>query len=169
MDNLNWQFNGLPLHVLFIHFVVIVVPLAALCLLLGAAWPAARRRLGLVTPIIALAALISVPFTVQAGEWLQDRVAETALSELHTEMGEDLLPWSLVVFFIAVVQWAAYRFVLNENARFSSSIQSKGARLAVVLVIDLVIVVSAIGSTITVFLIGESGVRAVWAAKALLG
>ncbi|WP_255452867.1 hypothetical protein [Cryobacterium sp. Sr8] len=35
------EINGLPAHVLLIHFVVIVVPLAALCALLAVAWPAA--------------------------------------------------------------------------------------------------------------------------------
>ena len=74
------EINGLPAHVLLIHFVVIVVPLAALCALLAVAWPAARRRLGIVTPLIALAALVSVPLTTEAGEWLEERVAETPFS-----------------------------------------------------------------------------------------
>ncbi len=58
---MTWEFNGLPIHILLIHFVVIVVPLAGLCTVLAAAWPAARRRLGIVTALIALAALIAVP------------------------------------------------------------------------------------------------------------
>ena len=64
---IDYQFNGLPVHVLLVHLVVIIVPLAALCLLLSAFWPAARRRLGFVTPLVALVALIAVPFTTAAG------------------------------------------------------------------------------------------------------
>ncbi|MET4781446.1 hypothetical protein [Glaciihabitans sp. UYNi722] len=37
---MDYEFNGLPLHVLLVHFVVIVVPLAALRTALVAAWPA---------------------------------------------------------------------------------------------------------------------------------
>jgi hypothetical protein len=87
----DYIFNGLPLHVLLVHFVVIVVPLAALCTVL-AAWPAARRRLGIVTPIIALAALIAVPITTDAGQWLEARVGHSELIAAHKALGETLLP-----------------------------------------------------------------------------
>lgn len=52
------QFNGLPAHILLIHLVVLGIPVAALLTVLSAVWPAARRRLGVATPIIALLALI---------------------------------------------------------------------------------------------------------------
>ena len=66
-----------PLHVLIVHAVVVFIPLAALLTVLSAVWPAARRRLGIVTPIVALLALILVPFAANAGEWLQARVCRT--------------------------------------------------------------------------------------------
>ena len=40
---MNWELNGLPLHPLIVHFVVVAFPGAALLLLLSAFWPAARR------------------------------------------------------------------------------------------------------------------------------
>ena len=89
--DMTWEFNGLPIHILLIHFVVIVVPLAGLCTVLAAAWPAARRRLGIVTPLIALAALIAVPITTEAGEVLEEQVAENAFSELHAQLGLSLI------------------------------------------------------------------------------
>ena len=52
------EFNGLPLHILIVHAVVVGIPLAALLTVLSAVWPAARRRLGIVTPIVALFALV---------------------------------------------------------------------------------------------------------------
>jgi len=58
------EINGLPAHVLLVHAVVIVIPLAALLTVLSALWPAARRRLGIVTPIVALIALILVPVSI---------------------------------------------------------------------------------------------------------
>ncbi len=62
------EFNGLPVHILLIHLVVAGIPLAALLTVLSAVWPAARRRLGVITPIVALLALISIPITTAAGE-----------------------------------------------------------------------------------------------------
>nr|WSY53840.1 hypothetical protein OG999_29485 [Streptomyces sp. NBC_00886] len=38
--------NRLPAHVLFVHFVIVLVPLSALALVVCAASPAGARRLG---------------------------------------------------------------------------------------------------------------------------
>ena len=161
--NIDWEFNGLPLHVLIVHAVVIVVPLAALCALLTAFWPAARRRLGIVTPLVALAALVLVPLAVQAGEWLQSRLVNvTPLLGAHTSLGKTLLPWVIGLFLVAVLQWVWYRYIAAEGARFSSAVPSRSARLAVRIVLNVIAVVSAIGAVVTVALIGESGSRAVW-------
>jgi hypothetical protein len=161
--NFDWEFNGLPLHVLIVHAVVIVVPLAALCAVLTAFWPAVRRRLGIVTPLIALAALVLVPLAVQAGEWLQSRlVTITPLLGAHTSLGGTLLPWVIVLFLVAALQWVWYRYSNGDGARSTSVLRSRTGRLIVTVIIDLVVVVSAVGAVVTVALIGESGSRAVW-------
>jgi len=159
---MDYEFNGLPLHVLLVHFVVIVVPVAALCTVLAAAWPAARRRLGVVTPVIALAALISVPITTEAGEWLQERVGHTELVAAHAAIGTTLLPWAIATFLVAVLQWFWFRFVSAPNARFGSRIPGKTARLVVTIALAAAVAVLAVGSVVTVVQIGESGVRAIW-------
>ena len=161
--NFDWEFNGLPLHVLIVHAVVIVVPLAALCAVLTAFWPAVRRRLGIVTPLIALAALVLVPLAVQAGEWLQSRLVNvTPLLGAHTSLGRTLLPWVIVLFLVAVLQWGWYRYIAGDGARFAAVLRSPTGRLIATVILDLVVLASAIGSVVTVALIGESGSRAVW-------
>ncbi|MBG6212798.1 MAG: hypothetical protein LH475_12070 [Cryobacterium sp.] len=161
--NFDWQLNGLPLHVLIVHAVVIVVPLAALCVVLTAFWPAVRRRLGIVTPLVALAALVLVPLAVQAGEWLQSRLVNvTPLLGAHTSLGQTLLPWVIALFLVAALQWVWYRYIAAARARFASALPNRTGRLAVTIVLNLVVLVSAIGSVVTVVLIGESGSRAVW-------
>ena len=47
------QVGGLPLHPLIVHAVVVLLPLTVLAVLLGTFWPAARRRLGIVTALVA--------------------------------------------------------------------------------------------------------------------
>lgn len=161
---MDWLFNGLPLHVLLTHFVVIIVPLTALCLVLAAAWPAARRRLGIVTPILALSALISVPITTEAGEALEEQVKETALSEVHTHLGKDLLPWVIALFVVALAQWAWYRFFVGEG-RFAHTMTSRPVRIGITVLLVLAVAAVVIGSVVTVVIIGESGVRAAWESR----
>ena len=159
---MDYELNGLPLHVLLVHFVVVVVPVAALCTVLAAAWPAARRRLGIVTPIIALGALISVPITTQAGEWLQARVGHTELVAAHAALGTTLLPWAVATFLVAAIQWFWFRFVTAPDAKFASRVSGRSARIVITLVLAAAVAVLAVGSVLTVVQIGESGVRAIW-------
>lgn len=159
---MDYEFAGLPLHILTVHLVVIAVPLAALCLVLAAAWPAARRRLGVVTPIIALAALIAVPITTKAGEWLEERVGHTALIAAHAEIGKTLLPWAAATFVVAGLQWAWFRYFAAPTSRYFERVRGNGMRLAVTIVLAAAVAVSAVGSVASVVLIGESGARAVW-------
>lgn len=150
---IDYQFNGLPLHVLLVHLVVVIVPLAALCLLLSVFWPAARRRLGVVTPLVALIALVAVPVTTAAGEWLQARVAPTPLIEQHTTLAPLLLPWVIAVFVVASVHWL-WGVLAPSGPRW--------LRIAAAVVIGTAAAITAVGSVVTVVLVGESGTAAVW-------
>jgi uncharacterized membrane protein YidH (DUF202 family) len=161
---MDWLFNGLPIHVLITHFVVVIVPLAALCLVLAAAWPTARRRLGIVTPILALSALVSVPIATQAGEALEEQVQETALSEVHTHLGRDLLPWVIALFAVALAHWAWYHFFTGRG-RFAHVVGSRPARVVITVLLILAVAAVVIGSVITVIVIGESGARAAWESR----
>ena len=52
------EINWLPAHILLVHLVVVAVPAAALLTCLSVLWPSARLRLGSVTPLVALGAVI---------------------------------------------------------------------------------------------------------------
>ena len=155
------SFNGLPLHILLVHIVVIAVPVAALCAVLTAAWPAARRRLGIVTPLIAFVSLVCIPITTEAGEALQEQIKETPLSQIHVNMGKQLLPWVVGLFLVTALQWIWYRYVAGSADR-TPRVSSRGTRIAVTIVLALLVALTAVGSTVTAFQIGESGARAVW-------
>ena len=160
---MDYQVAGLPLHILVVHFVAIVVPLAALCLVLSTAWPAARRRLGIVTPIIAFAALVSVPVaTTQAGEWLAARVHQTALIDAHVAIGKSLLPWAFATFALAALQWAWFRYFAAPTSRYFVRVRSRAIRIGITSALAILVAVAAAGSVISVVVIGESGSRAVW-------
>lgn len=107
--------NGLPAHALLVHVVVMLVPLAALLVILAAAWPAAQRRFGLITPLVAAAALVAVPVTTNAGEWLKQHVTPGPLISAHAELGDELLPWVIGLFVVAVAVWVVH-YRTNRSA-----------------------------------------------------
>jgi hypothetical protein len=151
------EIAGLPLHPLIVHAVVVLTPLTVLALLLGTFWPAARKRLGIVTPLAALLLVVLVPITAAAGESLADLVGETPAIEHHEDLGEMLLPWVVALFVVAAGQWAWYRWGRDRVGKRSAT-----AVRAVTVVIGALAVVVGIGTVVLVVLIGDAGARAVW-------
>lgn len=141
--------NGMPAHPLLVHAVVVLLPLAALAVVLHAVWPAARRRLGVVTPLLALVALALVPVTVAAGEDLADSLGGTnPLIERHEELAEQVLPWAVALAVVAVAQWLLGRTPVSLAVRIPAGVVS-----VAVAVIATVVLVRA----------GDAGSQAVWA------
>ncbi|THG35035.1 hypothetical protein E6C70_02870 [Glaciibacter flavus] len=155
----GYSINGLPLHILIVHVVVIVVPIAALVVLVAAVWPRARRWLGLVTPILGILAALVVPLATQAGAWLEDRLRSAPLIEKHAALGDTLWPWTLALAILSVVVYVWYR-VVDKRPTDAPPSRSVRRLVAIVLAVAAVVVVPT-GITLTV-LIGESGSRAVW-------
>ncbi|WP_022887905.1 hypothetical protein [Agromyces italicus] len=158
---MEYSFEGLPLHVLLVHAVIVLTPLVGLLLVVLAAWPAARRVLWL--PALVGAVLL-VPLglvTVEAGKWLEARVPEAPLIQQHTGMGEDLTPWLIGVLVVAALI-AAWALVERADARRTNSGLSRGLRIGVAAVLVIASLVVAVGSTATLVRIGEAGSRAVW-------
>ena len=147
------EINGLPLHVLIVHFVVVGVPLAALLTVLSALWPAARRRLGIITPIVALLVLIAVPVATNAGEWLQARLRPTPLIEAHVDLGRSMIWFAAGLFVAAVLAWGVPILMARRAG---------GAPPWVGVVVAVVAIALAAASVVQVYRVGEAGSKAVW-------
>ncbi|MFF7235093.1 DUF2231 domain-containing protein [Streptomyces collinus] len=162
--------NGLPAHVLLVHLVVVLIPLTALALVAAAIWPRAARRLGVLLPALALVALVSVPLTTQAGEWLERHVESDALVRRHTELGDGLLPWALGLFVLAAVVWwtarGTKRAVPGEDQESTASTGTARAGLMTALPVRIVVAVLSLavaaGAVVDVYRIGDSGAKAAW-------
>jgi hypothetical protein len=151
------QFDGLPAHILLVHVVVIVIPLAAFLTIVSAVWPSARRRLGVITPLTALVGLVFVPITTSAGEWLERRVQETALVRKHVQLGDSLLPWAIGLFVLSTALW------LLDFSRVRGWHIPAAARASWVRVtLSVVVVVVAVIAVVQVYRIGDSGAKAAW-------
>ncbi len=159
---MSWTFNGLPLHPLFVHAVVMLVPLAAVAAITGAVWPAARRKLGTITPLLTLAAAASAAFTMQAGEWLEGHVTETSLVEAHTDGAEAVPGW--IIFMVASVgtQWGWYWWTTRREAAGQGLALSTSRRRVLEWLLSALVIVSSLGATIIIALVGDAGARAVW-------
>ncbi|MDX6197390.1 MAG: hypothetical protein QOJ79_541 [Actinomycetota bacterium] len=144
------EINGLPAHVLLVHVVVVLVPVAAL--VLGAqAWSRpVRRWAGVGGPLLCLGALVMVPVTTHAGKWFRDHmnpdVAASAAVRRHAQLGNGLLPWVIAMFVLSIAVWWLGR---------------KTQRTAQIAVAVLATVVAA-GSIYQTVRIGDSGAQAVW-------
>ncbi|WP_418606701.1 DUF2231 domain-containing protein [Georgenia sp. SUBG003] len=85
--------DGLPLHPLVVHAVVVLLPAAALGTIAIAVVPAWRRRYGLLVGLVTLAATAMVPVATRSGEALVRRVGPPAGD--HQALGGQLLWFAL--------------------------------------------------------------------------
>ena len=145
---------GLPTHAIVVHATVVLLPLAALVVLLHAFWPAARRRLGVVTPLLAGVALVLVPLSTESGESLEHAVGESALVERHAELADGMLPWALGLFVVAAALWLLDR----RRARPSGAAEPRWLPI----VVSVLAVVAVVGTVQQVVRVGHAGATATW-------
>ncbi|KAA1399907.1 DUF2231 domain-containing protein [Aeromicrobium ginsengisoli] len=146
------DFHGLPLHPLIVHATVVIVPLAALTVLLAALWPRFRAWAGPLPTGLSLVGLALVPLSTSTGETLERHVAHSALLERHTHLADGLLPWMIGLAVVASISFAVQRLGRAKSVHRSIPI--------VLAVLTLIVVV---GATVQVVRIGESGAKAAWA------
>lgn len=145
--------DGLPAHVLLVHIVVVLAPVAGVLLVLCGLWPAARRRgvwlaVGLSGVVAAL-----TPFTIDAGEWLQNRLGSPPDVAEHARLGD-----SMGVVAVALVVGA----VLVAGIHLWERVHAP-AGLVVRILLAAVTVAIGVGTVVQVYRVGESGARAAWA------
>jgi hypothetical protein len=145
-------FNGLPAHVLLVHFIVVLAPLTALLAVVCTFWPAARQRL--VWLVLALAVLTAVltPLTTEAGEWLEHRQGRSPLLQAHAELGD-----TMVYFSIALIAAAALIAFVHQREARRKSVNPVARWLIAALV-----VAASVATTTQVYRIGDSGAKATW-------
>ncbi|GAA0571745.1 hypothetical protein GCM10010172_65300 [Paractinoplanes ferrugineus] len=169
--------NGLPAHILLVHAIVVLLPLAALLLVLTAVWPAARRRFAGPNAILSVLVVALVPVTTDAGEWLEHRVDETALLRAHTELGDTAIWAAVPVALLALVIWWRHREAGAGAGAGAGAAETGGSSITtatrrrtylaplsttltrIVMVLAVVIAGFAVLQT---YRIGDSGSKAAW-------
>lgn len=137
--------NGLPLHPLVVHAVVVLLPLAILGTLAIVARPAWRQRYGPLVLGVALVATALVPVATSSGEALEEHVGDPGP---HAQLGDQLIWFALpLLLMVAGYVWADRR---RPNARNAVRVLAAGA------------VVAALAAGVQVYRVGDSGARAAW-------
>ncbi|MGL4174293.1 MAG: DUF2231 domain-containing protein [Actinomycetota bacterium] len=137
--------NGLPVHILVVHAVVVLLPLAALGAIAIAVKPSWRHRYGFLVLALTVIATAAVPVAASSGKRLVDRIGDPGD---HAVWGDQLiwfvLPWGVLVAAVVLVprRW--------NMKRLGSALLSAATVLAALVAIAAVIRV------------GDSGATAVW-------
>jgi hypothetical protein len=168
---------GLPVHPLVVHATTVIVPSAAVAVLLAAVWPRFRRWAGWFPLALSVLAVVLTPLSTQSGEALERRVEHSDLIEQHSELADGLLPWVIVLLVGAVALYvvarreraaAAAAGATDGSAAPSSSVSAERVAPAPVLPRWLLVgaavvgLVAALGTSVQVVRIGHSGAEAAW-------
>jgi uncharacterized membrane protein len=152
-------FNGLPAHVLLVHFIVVLAPLSAVLLIVCALWPAARQRLTwLVVGLCAITAVLT-PLTTDAGEWLEHREGRSPLLHAHTQLGDTMLYFSIGLLVAAGL--IAFSHV--------QEVRGKTVKPLARWLIAAAVIIASIATTVQVYRIGDSGAKATWGQTSVAG
>lgn len=143
--------NGLPVHPLVVHAVVVLLPLAVLGTLAIAAKPTWRATYGWLVVGIAAVATVLVPVATSSGEALEERVGDPGE---HAELGDQLI-W----FAIALLLFSFLMVYLDRRKAAGKPAIGPSALPTVVTVLA---VVAALATTVQVYRVGDSGARAAW-------
>lgn len=136
---------GLPLHPLVVHAVVVLLPLAALAVIVLFAVPRWRRPFALPTLGLLLVVLVTSFVARFSGEELEERVGDPGR---HADWG-GLLPFAAGALVVLAGVWLVL-----------AGIQQKSSTVTTVLgVLSVVASVVALGLTVVT---GHSGSQAVW-------
>ncbi|GAA0927711.1 hypothetical protein GCM10009554_08800 [Kribbella koreensis] len=177
--------NGLPVHVLLVHAVVVLMPLSALVLVLTAFWASARRRLAGANALLALSTVVIVPLTTGAGEWLEQHVPNSEQVREHAEVGGTAIFFAIALAVMAVVIWWRDResdLQTRDAAHAARDLDTRSgtvltrlplmqrtwlapASKTVTRVIAVIAVLVAVATLYDIYRIGDSGAKASWDGK----
>ena len=157
--------DGVPLHPLVIHAVVVLLPLAAVGTLAMAVRPAWRRSLGVPTLLVALVGVAAVPVATLSGNQLQIALnGGSPLVAEHATRASTLLPVAaafgvLLVAAVVVDRRTAARTTVGAGAH--RPVTRVGPAPAILTALAAVAGIATAGLVVW---IGHAGASAVWLA-----
>ena len=153
------EINGLPLHPLLVHAVVIFVPLGALSAILFAVLPGWRWLFRWPTLLLALAAVVFTRLAVISGRQLEtSRHLGGELLARHQAWGHRLEYAVWVYAVVAIVAW----WVIPCSARLIGTVDRPSPAPALVTAVSVVLPVAAAVVLVFAVITGDAGAQALW-------
>jgi hypothetical protein len=151
--------NGLPLHPLIVHAVVVFVPLGALSAILFAVLPRWRWLLRWPTLLLALAAVVLTRIAVVSGTRLKsDRDLGGDLLARHQIWGHRLEVAVWVFALIAIVAW----WVLPHVTPLVGRVDRPSPLPSLTMVVTVVLPIAAAVVLVFAVITGDAGAKALW-------
>jgi cell division protein FtsW (lipid II flippase) len=141
--------NGLPIHPLVVHAVVVLLPLSIVGVLALVIRPVWRHRYGVLVAACALIATGLIPVATSSGESLEKHVGNPGE---HAELGDQLIWFAIPVLIAAVALVLVDRGLTDRFAK----------RPVAGAVVSVVAVLAAVAAGVQVVRVGDSGARAAW-------
>jgi hypothetical protein len=158
-----WVIDGIPLHPLVVHAVVVLLPLSAVGAVVIAVRRSWRRSLGIPVLLLALAGVAAVPMATTTGSQLYAALGvQNPVIELHMQRASWLLPVALA--FLVLLGGA----VLTELATVRAEVGVHAApaatptRYRIATGLSAVAALTGLAVIAIVVLIGHAGSTAVW-------
>ncbi|QYN37148.1 hypothetical protein K1T35_07845 [Pseudonocardia sp. DSM 110487] len=158
-----WVIDGIPLHPLVVHAVVVLLPLAALGAVVIAVRRSWRRSFGIPVLLIALAGVAAIPMATSTGSELYTALdVQNPVLDIHMQRASWLLPVALA--FLVLLGSA----VLTELAAVRAEVGAHAApaatptRYRVATGLSAVAALTGLATAAIVVLVGHAGSMAVW-------
>ncbi|WP_157980521.1 MULTISPECIES: cytochrome b5 domain-containing protein [Kocuria] len=148
--------GDLPLHPLVVHFAVVLLPLAALVLLLAAFIPAVRRRFLGLAVIVAFVGVVATFVSKESGEALAGVVGEP---ETHAQWADWLMVVSAIFFGMAAL-WLFLSKRADAGERNPQTHRGPGRGAATV--VGFITALLSVAVIVLSVLTGHSGAQAAW-------
>ncbi|GLY95513.1 DUF2231 domain-containing protein [Actinoplanes sp. NBRC 103695] len=151
------QINGLPVHALIVHAVVIFVPLLAVGAIVYALVARLRTKIGWAVGLLAIVAPISALVAMLSGNKLHQRLLDQGLKGKGAEILADHQGFGVLTFWFSLGLGVVTLVMLAMTLRRSASLP-KGADIGLAVVMVALAAVTAYYC----FRTGDSGATAVW-------
>ena len=144
--------SGVPVHPLVVHAVVVLIPLAAVGVILIAAFPRWRPAIGFTVLAVTAVGTALVPIAMMSGNNLADSVGKAPLLTRHQELGNSLWYVAVPLLLVSLLLWWLGRRERSEQ-RLSTTASVAVGFLGVIV---------AAAAIVQVARVGHSGAEAVW-------
>lgn len=173
--------DGAPTHVLIVHFVVVLLPIAILGALVLVAFPSTRRAFSLLTLVIGFLACIAIPLAFLSGSALRYHLPDSPLIARHVTLAHELLPLA-AVFGLVLAAFVVLDVLLRTRSDNINDVERRLTRRPQLQeyarskrlgrlhrATATLLVILALATGIQVYRVGDAGAKASWSGRLTTG